>query len=282
MPNGISITIPGIPADTPLYQIKAELWRRASNRALFHWLQDTDDYSFVVISNKGGSEELLDETQSLFDVKPSKPYLKIVKKQGDKEEKILNSKINILIGIHFNGGSKNEEVIDFRNKCMKICREISEQRGTASWEKRAIYTYPPEFCRDGPLPQNLKLKLELQKNKLHLGINILKNTSHTFEVPDTVYPRDLVELALRKKYQTANLRHVEDSDDYIVKVFGRLSFFLGETNYDEHGRELYMEKPVIQYKVCFYSCLCNFIDTAESFYFFSNYDTEHVLKEKVE
>lgn len=251
LPNGISISFPLMRADTPLHRIKSELWKEAPRYSLFHLLGSQNEYGFVVVSSKGGVEELMDEAQSLFDIKPVRPYLKVVKRQGDKEAKLLNSNINILIGKSITGNSKNEEVNEFRSKCIELCDKISYQRGRSSWERRAIYTYPPEYENDEEVPTNIRDKLALQANRLHITLSIMKNTSNTFEVPDNIYPKDLIDTALRKRTQTMKLTYQEKADDYVLKVVGRLNFFLGQIIIDEDGKEKYIEKPIMQYKVIF-------------------------------
>ena len=249
LPNGICISFPLIRADTTLEKIKGQLWNEASRYPLFRLLRPKSEYVFHVVSSKGGIEELIDEAQSLFDVKPVRPYLKIVQRQGDEEEKLINSKISMLIGRSITSSSKNEEVDDLRGKCIEFCQKISYARGRATWERRAIYTYPPEFEDDGDLPVKLKEKLAANGNRLHLTVSVLKNISNTFEIPDTYYPHDLIEVALQKRAHTLKQSFVENADDYILKVVGRLNFFLGHVVINDNGSETYMEKPILQYKV---------------------------------
>lgn len=247
LPNGILISFPLIRADTLLDKIKKELWKEASRYSLFHLLRPKDEYVFVGVSSKGGTEELIDEEQSLFDVKPVRPYLKVVQKQGDEAEKKATQSISMLIGRSITS-TKNEEVSDFRKKRVSICETIAYQRGRSSWSNRAIYSYPPEFEEDESLPPTITEKLKATSNRIHLSVSVMKNSSNTFEVLCTYFPKDLIDMALRKRAQTLKQNVVENSDDYILKVHGRLSFFLGHIVQDEYGEELYLEKHLIQYK----------------------------------
>ena len=260
LPNGICISLQQTPVDIALGEIKDRLWLDASHFPIKNnTLLNKDNYVFVVVSAKGGLEELMDEELSLFDIKPIRPYLKIVQKQGDEAAKLINSKINLLIGRSIIA-PKNEEVDDFRSKCIQFCDNISYKRSQSSWERKAVYTYPPELENDTNLPQALKDKLVSENNCIHLSVSIIKNSFTTFKVSDKIYPKELIEKVLLKKSQTSKLSQKENANDYILKVFGRLNFFLGHFIVDHYGNEIFEEKPLLQYKVgclivCFFKIL---------------------------
>ena len=260
LPNGICIPFQQTPVDISLEEIKNRLWLDASHFPIVNnALLAKDNYVFVVVSAKGGLEELMDEELSLFDIKPVRPYLKVVQKQGDEATKLINSKINLVIGRSIIA-PKNEEVDDFRSKCIQFCDSISYQRSQSSWERKAVYTYPPEFEDDTNLPQLLKDKLKNENNWIQLSVLILKNIFTTFKVSDKIYPKELIEKVLFKRSQTSKLSQKENANDYILKVFGRLNFFLGHFIVDPFGNEIFEEKPLLQYKVgclivCFFKIL---------------------------
>ena len=77
LPNGICITFPSLRADTPLHAIKHKLWGEADRYALATTLKPPARYVFSVVSQSGGTEELINETLSLFDIKAVRPYLKV-------------------------------------------------------------------------------------------------------------------------------------------------------------------------------------------------------------
>ena len=136
LPNGICVPFPSLRADTPLNQIKTKLWSEADRYALSSTLRLANQYVFQVVSQGGGYEELINEELSLFDIKPVRPYLKVIERQGDEQLKQLNSKINLLIGKPATSSKDDEQVVDLRTRCLDFCNKISEQRSRASWEHR--------------------------------------------------------------------------------------------------------------------------------------------------
>ena len=212
-------------------------------------------FLFSVVSLNGGTEELLDEKLSLFDVKPVRPYLKVVRRQGNYAAKLMNSKISLLIGRTITPPKKYDEVDDMRNKYIPFCEKISYERGSLSWEHRAIYTYPPELDEDKEeLPERLNRKLESMGNRVMVSVSMmsanssLKNIVKTIEIDHRgMCPNEIIDKALRKRAQTLNLPHTENKNDYILKVCGRFSFFLGMFETTD-GVEKYVEKPLLQYK----------------------------------
>ena len=173
--------------------------------SLFRLLKGKNEYVFSVVSFNGGTEELLDEQLSLFDVKPVKPYLKVVKRQGNEAAKLLESKISILIGRSITPVSKYEEVDDMRQTFIPFCEKLSHQRSSLSWEHRAIYAYPPELADGDELPEKLQKKLESIENRVRVSVSMmsanssLKNIIKTFEITNEVFPQNLIDLALRKR-----------------------------------------------------------------------------------
>lgn len=245
LPNGICVSLPLIKADTVLARIKAVLWQEAERYALFHLLKSPDHYVFEVVS-KGGTEELIDENVSLFDIKPVRPYLKIVPRLGDDLEKVLNSKISMLVG-GTKGTAKNEEVNDFRNRYSEFCKNISSQRRSTTWERRAIYTYPPEYDEEDQPSETLKKRLVFTNWHLKVSVSVATKTSFTFNVPYKTYPKELLKMALTKKDNTSSRASVETYNDYVLRVFGCLNFFLGYV-VQVDGQEIYGEKSLFQYK----------------------------------
>lgn len=243
LPNGVCRTLPKVQADLSLEDIKNILWSKESK----YLTSPKSEYAFVVVSSKGGTEELVDEKLSLFDVKPVRPYLKVVRRQGDEQVKKMKAKINMLIGQNI-ATSKHEEVSDAQRSLTDFCTRISQQRGCSSWYRRAIYTFPPDFEELTSLPKNLSEKYP--DCIIHLSVSVLKNSSNVFEVNYSLFPSNLIEKALRKRAQTLKKEFVEKPEDYILKVVGMESYFLGTVHVLENGEESYAEIPLIQYKVC--------------------------------
>ena len=77
--------------------LSQELWKVARTFPLFNQLLDINFYIFQCINQSAEPEELLDEKRRLCDVKPFSPDLRLIRKSGDVEDKVLNSKIGLLI-----------------------------------------------------------------------------------------------------------------------------------------------------------------------------------------
>ena len=243
LPNGLCINLQ-VPATTTLADLKAALWNEAEKYPLFDKLKSYRNYIFACVGRRGGVEELVDEESSLFFIQPFKPYLKVVEKQGDETEKLFNARISMLIGKSLTEfeNLKNEEVEDFRRKYRKFCESVAVQRGRASWEIRAMYTFPPELAETYEIPAYMADKLK--SDVININVAVAKNITNTLGVPYDCKPSDLLTVALKKKAFTLK-KPPENAQDYVLKVVGRESYLLGFLLEGE-------EYPLIQYKVRFY------------------------------
>lgn len=75
-----------------------ELWDVASRFPVYNQLLDLNFYNFQCVQEGGEREELLEERKRISDIRPFCNTLTVVRKAGDAEEKVLNSRIGILIG----------------------------------------------------------------------------------------------------------------------------------------------------------------------------------------
>lgn len=75
-----------------------ELWTKAKSEPLFNLLLDLNFYIFQCINYSAEQEELLDEKRRLCDIKPFWSTLRVVRKAGDVEDRVLNSQIGLCIG----------------------------------------------------------------------------------------------------------------------------------------------------------------------------------------
>lgn len=254
LPNGICVSFPSLRADTPLYKIKTNLWTEARRFSMFQKLKAHTEYAFVVVSKDGGTEEVMDEELSLFDIKPVRPFLKAIRRQGDEQVKQLNSKISMLIGKAVTT-SKDEQVVDMRKKCLEICNRISSARGKASWEQRAIYTFPPDFEDDYELPVALAERIDRCKGLLKITVYYTAEHIRIFNVfivSHLMKTRELMEKVLQKRLSIhgKKIEYSENAEDFVLKEFGRENYLLGFIRKDEEtGQEIYLEQPLIQYKV---------------------------------
>jgi len=227
MPNGLCIQRQ-VPADTLLRDFKAELWREACSLPLFHLLRDAKYYVLSCVNKHGSIEELVDENRSIFDVQPFKPYFKVVEKHGDEAEKLINSKISMLIGksiAEFDVMEKDDEVRAFRKKYRYVCQQICTERRRANWKLRAMYAYPPQFSETVEHPKYLEQHF---KSELIVTVHVAKSILYDFKMPYNYSVDELIQDALARKHATMSMNQVENPDDYVLKIAGRNSFLFGQ------------------------------------------------------
>ncbi|RXG68848.1 Phosphatidylinositol 4,5-bisphosphate 3-kinase catalytic subunit delta isoform [Armadillidium vulgare] len=133
MPNGIIITHE-VSTTSPLSEIKAEVWEKASEYPLFGLLHDQNSYHFQCIQVTAENQELMDENQCLHEINLFINILKVVERIGNEEEKLINNQIGNLIGKVSSSGFKefdalkNPEVNDFRWKMRNECDEVVREK----------------------------------------------------------------------------------------------------------------------------------------------------------
>ena len=248
LPTGVVIQLQ-VRIEAPLSEIKNRLWREASSYPLFNFLKDAANYIFVCVNQRGKQEELLDETRQLIDVRPFRPLLKLVQKQGDNEEKLFDSHIGNLIGksLHEFDQMQNTEVDDFRRKYRQFAEKIACERRQLDWIGRAMYAYPPEVESTDP-PERIEEKL-MENRRFLVNVAIKNNRAsikdmHAFNVPADAYPDELLVLVLRKRGAIMGVLDLDKPSDYVLKIVGQESYLLG--NY-----------PLLQYTVCWgWSATC--------------------------
>lgn len=89
----------------------------------------------------------------------------MVEKKGDRDEKMLSTKIAWLLG---KGSLKDfetvrdPEVSDFRMSMVEKCRKAIEIRNKASWEEKVMYCYPPDIESTADVSQLVSERLSPQ------------------------------------------------------------------------------------------------------------------------
>nr|XP_054589771.1 phosphatidylinositol 4,5-bisphosphate 3-kinase catalytic subunit beta isoform-like [Nothobranchius furzeri]XP_054589772.1 phosphatidylinositol 4,5-bisphosphate 3-kinase catalytic subunit beta isoform-like [Nothobranchius furzeri] len=97
LPTGIYIQM-DVPRDATIQHIKLLLWKQAQNFPLFPSLGEMESHMFECVNQAAVHEELEDETRRLCDVRPFLPVLKLVTRNCGRAERLLDSKIGVLIG----------------------------------------------------------------------------------------------------------------------------------------------------------------------------------------
>lgn len=210
-----------------LSEIKKNLFKEAEGYPLFGRLGKSSKYSFLCINEKGKREQLLDENLKLRDVRPFRPVLKLLERQGqDAGDTKLDAKIKFLMRQTPAEleGKENDEVMNFRQKYLKISLLESQSRRKLSWEERAMSTYPSELCED-PVPEYVSNKLR----NGHYELNVYLPPGDDVEwlnIPLGIYPADVIYVFRSRSQQRKEI--IGNIKDYVLKIVGKDEYFFGD------------------------------------------------------
>uniref|UniRef100_A0A8D0ABM1 Phosphatidylinositol-4,5-bisphosphate 3-kinase catalytic subunit beta n=1 Tax=Sander lucioperca TaxID=283035 RepID=A0A8D0ABM1_SANLU len=128
LPTGIYIQMV-VPREATIQHIKLLLWKQAQSHPLFSSLGEMESHMFECVNQAAVHEELEDETRRLCDVRPFLPVLKLVTRSCGRAERLLDSKIGVLIGkgLHELDAINDQEVKDFRSKMFRLSEERMQQ-----------------------------------------------------------------------------------------------------------------------------------------------------------
>lgn len=96
LPNGMILTLECL-REATLITVKHELFKEARKYPLYHLLQEESSYIFVSVTQEAEREEFYDETRRLCDLRLFQAFLKVIEPEGNREEKILNREIGMLL-----------------------------------------------------------------------------------------------------------------------------------------------------------------------------------------
>ncbi|XP_046851516.1 phosphatidylinositol 4,5-bisphosphate 3-kinase catalytic subunit alpha isoform-like [Xenia sp. Carnegie-2017] len=164
LPTGVLVPIMST-LTTCFLDIKAQLFEEAQRYPLFNKLPELEPtkYNFMYISSKGKREMVDNERLTLRDVRPFRPFLKLVAQRGIREKELVDSKIRCLMGTTraIEHHTDNIETTLFRRTYAELATEISAKRQEKEWHIRAMCAYPVDLCDDFPkLPRHITSKLE--------------------------------------------------------------------------------------------------------------------------
>ncbi|XP_075459685.1 phosphatidylinositol 4,5-bisphosphate 3-kinase catalytic subunit delta isoform [Ascaphus truei] len=226
LPTGIYLNF-SVPCSASLGNIKKLLWHWAQQEPLFHMLSHPSSYVFTCINQTAEPQELEDEQRRLCDIQPFLPVLRLVAREGDRAEKLLNSQISLLIGkgLHEFDSLNDHEVNEFRSKMRQLCEEISVRRQQMSWQDWMESNFPRQLepstkvFRRGSVPSK------------SLMVNIKFDTSEesfTLQVSPVDLPVSLVRLALKKKSNVFGQACQGRVEEYTLRVNGMLEYVYGD------------------------------------------------------
>ncbi|XP_076874569.1 phosphatidylinositol 4,5-bisphosphate 3-kinase catalytic subunit delta isoform isoform X2 [Brachyhypopomus gauderio] len=240
LPTGIYLSFPVARSDT-ISAIKKMVWKNAQSEPLFGVLSDPDAYVFTCINLTAEREELEDEGRRLCDVRPFMPILRLVAREGDRVEKLINTQISLLIGkgLHEFDTQKNHEVNEFRAKIRSFCEENAQERQRLPWHQWMKYNFP---CDLEPISMVAQSGKSCSVKKLLVNVKFeASEESFMLQLDPQDLPVVLMQNALRKKATVFRPLKQEKAEDYTLQVNGRWEFIYGNS-------------PLCQFKYIF-SCL---------------------------
>uniref|UniRef100_A0A673HRS6 phosphatidylinositol-4,5-bisphosphate 3-kinase n=1 Tax=Sinocyclocheilus rhinocerous TaxID=307959 RepID=A0A673HRS6_9TELE len=181
------------------------LWKEAQTYPLFSLLGEMEGHMFECVNQAAVHEELEDETRRLCDVRPFLPVLKLITRNCGRAERILDSKIGVLIGkgLHELDALQDQQVKDFRSKMKRVSEEKMQRMQLMScgeWLRSCYSTQLGTGCPYNEINYHLKVSL-------HCTVT------------------ELMDQAL-KKWQTTHgpEEDIGTRSDYVLRVSGRFEF----------------------------------------------------------
>ncbi|GFY47911.1 phosphatidylinositol 4,5-bisphosphate 3-kinase catalytic subunit beta isoform [Trichonephila inaurata madagascariensis] len=171
----------------------------------------------------------MEEGQRLSEVRPFQGVLRLVERRGDEDEKSLNSRLSIVIGMGVRefDAQKDPEVHDFRKQMKLFCESVCAVMGPGTWEQQVLRQYPVSIESSPDLPHYLQAKL--YEGNLVLAISVEHQTSEStfkFYVSPSLNAKQLLEVVLQKKGQSIGLQS-DQVHNLLLKICGVEEFLIG-------------------------------------------------------
>lgn len=235
LPTGIYIQM-DVPREATIQHIKLLLWKQAQSFPLFPALGEMESHMFECVNQAAVHEELEDETRRLCDVRPFLPVLKLVMRNCGRAERLLDSKIGVLIGkgLHELDALNDQEVKDFRSKMFRISEERMQQIQMMAFSEWVQACYSPQLepaavtaitagVNDAPVDLKVIIHFDQSQDSASLKVSL------------SCTPNELMEQALKKWLTTHGSEDAVWRGQYILRVSQCLEFLGGD-------------HPLIQYK----------------------------------
>nr|XP_046170705.1 phosphatidylinositol 4,5-bisphosphate 3-kinase catalytic subunit beta isoform-like [Oncorhynchus gorbuscha] len=239
LPTGIYIQM-DVPREATIQHIKLLLWKQAQSYPLFPSLGEMEGHMFECVNQAAVHEELEDETRRLCDVRPFWPMLKLVTRNCGRAERLLDSKIGVLIGkgLHELDALQDQEVKDFRSKMFRISEEKMQRVQLMTWSEWLQACFSPQLEPGGgatPVTDGVNDKQAEASLKVTMHFDQSQDTASLKVWPSTS-PSELMEQALRKWLTTHGPEEEgRQAEQYVLRVSDKLEFLCGD-------------HPLIQYK----------------------------------
>ncbi|XP_072428909.1 phosphatidylinositol 4,5-bisphosphate 3-kinase catalytic subunit beta isoform isoform X1 [Chiloscyllium punctatum] len=227
LPTGMYIQL-DVPREATIEHIKSLLWTQAQTYPLYSVLGEQDSYMFQCVNQSAVHEELEDESRRLCDVRPFLPVLKLVARNCNRSEKLLDSKIGVLIGkgLHEFDALTDPEVKEFRSKMRKINEENMLKRQGLSWMDWLQHNFPPEV--ESASVNNTEDKLHKDNFLVAIRFESCQDIFN-FQVSPNLNPHQLNELAIRKQLTNHGKENEEfNPRDFVLRISGKQEYLFGE------------------------------------------------------
>uniref|UniRef100_A0A6Q2XC31 phosphatidylinositol-4,5-bisphosphate 3-kinase n=1 Tax=Esox lucius TaxID=8010 RepID=A0A6Q2XC31_ESOLU len=206
---------------------------------------EMEGHMFECVNQAAVHEELEDETRRLCDVRPFWPMLKLVTRNCGRAERLLDSKIGVLIGkgLHELDALPDQEVKDFRSKMFRISEEKMQRVQLMNWSEWLQACFCPQLepvvgaaagtdgVNDKQAETSLKVTIHFDQSQDTASLKVCPSTT----------PSELMEQALRKWLTTHGPEEEgRQAQQYILRVSDKLEFLCGDHPLI-HGRK-YLRK----------------------------------------
>uniref|UniRef100_A0A3Q3RAC7 phosphatidylinositol-4,5-bisphosphate 3-kinase n=1 Tax=Monopterus albus TaxID=43700 RepID=A0A3Q3RAC7_MONAL len=226
LPTGIYIQM-DVPREATIQHIKLLLWKQAQKFPLFPALGEMESHMFECVNQAAVHEELEDETRRLCDVRPFLPVLKLVTRNCGRAERLLDSKIGVLIGkgLHELDAINDQEVKDFRGKMCRVSEERMQRVQMMTCTEWLQSCFSPQLepaggtaITDGvsDRPADLKVIIHFDQSQVRVCNSLLEMM------------KTLMELAVRKWLTTHGPEEETWRGQYVLRVSHCLEFLLGD------------------------------------------------------
>ncbi|KAM6932970.1 phosphatidylinositol 4,5-bisphosphate 3-kinase catalytic subunit beta isoform [Xenentodon cancila] len=228
LPTGIYIQM-DVPREATIQHIKLLLWKQAQNFPLFPSLGEMESHMFECVNQAAVHEELEDETRRLCDVRPFLPVLKLVARNCGGAERLLDSKIGVLIGkgLHELDAINDQEVKDFRSKMLRISEEkmLTVQMMTFTEWLQACFSPQLESLSGTAITDGVNDQPADMKVNIHFDQS---QDSTSMKVPLSCTPTELMKMAVEKWLTTHAPEEEVWRGQYVLRVSQCLEFLCGD------------------------------------------------------
>uniref|UniRef100_A0A8C6UVJ7 phosphatidylinositol-4,5-bisphosphate 3-kinase n=1 Tax=Neogobius melanostomus TaxID=47308 RepID=A0A8C6UVJ7_9GOBI len=157
----------------------------------FPALGEMESHMFECVNQAAVHEELEDETRRLCDVRPFLPVLKLITRNCGRAERLLDSKIGVLIGkgLHELDAINDQEVKDFRGKTLRQSEEKMQKVQMMSCTEWLQASFSQQL-EPGPGPDqingvsdrstDLKVTIHFDQSQVSIPLSMRGNLNKNF------------------------------------------------------------------------------------------------------